>query len=698
MGMRPALTARWGRMAIGAASLLIVLEGAAPLLLNRFSREEERRLGEPGLPVRHDFANAYVCDLTRLNLAPLADSTDDHERSPVILTEDGTPLRPHAMHDDIRNGRSSYSHWGTQLYFSTSDGSDPTSNGRVYTLHFRGPSFTLLGMAAPYAFIGAVWLLLVLTAVTVIAPASPAAAALIARRAILFLGAALMIMMLCQIWQERHRFAISPDSKTYVLPPAQSARPPGYFAFIAAVSDPAKAREAVFDLLDRQQVNVRLEGAKEHPLVRIVLAQNILLAVVVLLAFVGFSGCIPVPLAAAVMLMVGQFLPKIPLGAYSRIPGVALFIPAAAGALLIAPLLLQAVRAGADRRLFTIVVSLISLVVLGDVFPMALQSTLIPDEHAVVVSETLAMAAELAVVTSLVLYLTRRSMPWLWIASLMAGVAFLIRPAAVFTLVLMGAVGGISCLGRARRSWFQAGCAVACGLLVALAPILAKKVSHADAANVSMLKWALAPYALSVAQPQDAARIEDPNARELLERALVARNKARAEVVPPDHWPYDPEVYRMGDYLYRIILPISKQIAARQTTADVRTQATEWNGMMWKMALPIYRAHWPSLISMFARSYAYALGSGSRLSQVLPWWLVLIGVGVLAWIGRSPLAGAGVMLCAAHLLHLAVACTFDVPINRYIFATEFMSVIGVILIVWGCVLRLTRLSDSVAAS
>lgn len=65
-----------------------------------------------------------------------ADMTDQATRSPYFLMEDGKPLAPaHAIHDDIRNnGKGRWSHWRQNIYFSSSDGSDPRQNKRKYTL------------------------------------------------------------------------------------------------------------------------------------------------------------------------------------------------------------------------------------------------------------------------------------------------------------------------------------------------------------------------------------------------------------------------------------------------------------------------------------------------------------------------------------------------------------------------------------
>ena len=52
-----------------------------------------------------------------------------------MVFEDGLMLGlAHASHDHIRRfGRGRFSHWGNQVIFSTSDNSDPNTNGRSYT-------------------------------------------------------------------------------------------------------------------------------------------------------------------------------------------------------------------------------------------------------------------------------------------------------------------------------------------------------------------------------------------------------------------------------------------------------------------------------------------------------------------------------------------------------------------------------------
>ena len=76
----------------------------------------------------------------RVAVAHDGDVLADYRRSTMRLYEDDRPLGPrNCMHIDIeRSGAGSYSHWKQHLYFSTSDGSDPNTNGRCYTYNFDG--------------------------------------------------------------------------------------------------------------------------------------------------------------------------------------------------------------------------------------------------------------------------------------------------------------------------------------------------------------------------------------------------------------------------------------------------------------------------------------------------------------------------------------------------------------------------------
>lgn len=78
-----------------------------------------------------------------------ADTMEHSFRSPLRVLEDGQPLPwPHAPHSEIRScGGGRYSHWGATVRFSTSDNSNPLTNGRTYELE-AGPTRVRLAIPA----------------------------------------------------------------------------------------------------------------------------------------------------------------------------------------------------------------------------------------------------------------------------------------------------------------------------------------------------------------------------------------------------------------------------------------------------------------------------------------------------------------------------------------------------------------------
>jgi 2-polyprenyl-6-hydroxyphenyl methylase/3-demethylubiquinone-9 3-methyltransferase len=91
----------------------------------------ERPLAPPYLPRGGTLFEADASDLTSL-----ADNVENPTASSVFLFEDDRQLGPpHAVHGDIsKYGGGRFSHWGASVYFSSSDGTDPRTNGRSYRL------------------------------------------------------------------------------------------------------------------------------------------------------------------------------------------------------------------------------------------------------------------------------------------------------------------------------------------------------------------------------------------------------------------------------------------------------------------------------------------------------------------------------------------------------------------------------------
>jgi hypothetical protein len=68
-----------------------------------------------------------------------ASDHDDPSRSTLVVEEDGVALGPaNVPVETVQSvGRGSFLHWGSWLYFSSSDNTDPRSNGRDYRVFLQ---------------------------------------------------------------------------------------------------------------------------------------------------------------------------------------------------------------------------------------------------------------------------------------------------------------------------------------------------------------------------------------------------------------------------------------------------------------------------------------------------------------------------------------------------------------------------------
>lgn len=93
--------------------------------------DRRRVIALDGAAMRHKDGNCWTIDLDG---AGLGDCEQQPMASMLELYEDHLPLGPrHAVHDSISKlGRGRFSYWGSTLYFSASDNSDPTRNNHRY--------------------------------------------------------------------------------------------------------------------------------------------------------------------------------------------------------------------------------------------------------------------------------------------------------------------------------------------------------------------------------------------------------------------------------------------------------------------------------------------------------------------------------------------------------------------------------------
>lgn len=85
-------------------------------------------------PFRHVGGHAWAASIPQF--ASSADASDQPRRSRLMLFEDRVPVgfahQPHAH--ILAHGGGRYSHWGSEIIFSATDGSSPATNGRRYSI------------------------------------------------------------------------------------------------------------------------------------------------------------------------------------------------------------------------------------------------------------------------------------------------------------------------------------------------------------------------------------------------------------------------------------------------------------------------------------------------------------------------------------------------------------------------------------
>jgi hypothetical protein len=122
----------------------------------------------PASQIRPELGRAYLTKIPRPSLRDFVrldtDSPRTLEASFLELYEDGRRLGPpHSPHDHIRTvGQGAFSHWGRELFFSTSDGSSPLTNGRTYLVRAPLTPTPLSRWLGAVAFLILLWRVVVL--------------------------------------------------------------------------------------------------------------------------------------------------------------------------------------------------------------------------------------------------------------------------------------------------------------------------------------------------------------------------------------------------------------------------------------------------------------------------------------------------------------------------------------------------------
>lgn len=543
-------------------------------------------------------AHCHKLDLSAAPAAAGLAQPGHPDRSPLLILEDGVPLRRCSSEAELLAQRGRFLHAGAWLYLSSGDGLDPAGNGREYRALVSRELLQREAVACAPAWV--FWLSLAGLALLALVWAAcwPAV------RVGWYCGSLLLALVVFSAQHLRGQwdvFRIARDSSSYLGDSeARSFRPPGYPAFIALVTagePPLTVRLAAHPL--EQEVR----GAEGEPALRVVRSQKLALHAALLLVSALLMWALPPPgvVVCHLLLLHGGWL-----------------------------------SAESDWLL----------------------------------SEPLAQAWMLLLVGGFAL-LARGSSRWLLALPLLAGALLATRLAGVYGVVFP-LVGSVLVIRRDRgRAVRPVAAAVALLAACALLPALSRRAQPA-APGVSQWSTTRICFALQLARAGDERLMPDATTRDFLARALarlpLEQAKLEAGRGRVEQWEY------LGANLYHVALPVAHEMGL---------PPGEVEGVFLRAAWPLHRAYPGRLLGLWAESLWTATTRTTRLCSG-PGTLLLL---VLA-------AGALGRLCApwarwvagtaigAHAAHLFVVCTCDMPIDRYVYATEPLALLA------GCVLVL----------
>lgn len=612
------------------------------------------------------------------------DSMAEPARSGLQLTRDGSAIgTPHSMHADIRElGDGLYSHWNDVLYFSTPGNTDPAADNHTYAIRAK----------LELTFIAA--LLLGTTAVVLGASLAPALLRGLQSTAVqnswfrkvaphpssrFFVGvriAAASFVFVCTIasftdnWRE---YVVSPDSSTYL---GGGMRPPIMSIWIEFFSDTDRVGEKLATLAAENQYNHPQEGTTNDPIVAPIQAQRVFLALS--LAILTFSLSCIISTASALTVawvIIGSNAHSVTTALTSVILATFVIQLLANLALRTRPGDITAPRfrlLGVQSSHILIRVAVIALAIFCFVGPLRSNSFL-SEQQTFLLSEPLAMCWQLLFAACMLSFIWTQRGSFLLGTAMFAGLAYSTRSASVFLF------GILLCLlvlalwwDRRRLKGYVLSTVAVVAIVANSATVLAALRGDAAVSSAPMLNWGPLAFAIKVAKPGDEALLPDDKSRLWLHTALSMRAKVLSASPPP---PYESE--NLGTYLYLIAMPAAREVFPNARPAEISES-------MGRVARPIllHRAHeyfavvWDSVL---VATGLHPTQRTTRLySSELDWLTVALLV-ALTFIGprRDVKVGiAAVLLLGMHVSHLCIVSAFDVPLTRYIHATEIFVVVA----------------------
>ncbi|MCK6451873.1 MAG: hypothetical protein L6R19_13615 [Alphaproteobacteria bacterium] len=642
-------------------------------------------VAEAGLPILHHGGPFYGIDLSGLSAASRGGRIG-HQAGPTRLTpsqvflfEDGRALRSGLWFAEGAKPLGVFLTERSSIRFSASDGGDPRSSGRRYTLVVQVPQWQLRAgnptLSNPSLFVdrrslwpSAVGAGVALALGLVLARAA-CGATLRQRQAIAVLCfAAVLGALAIEALPRWNDIGAMYDTASYMEPPEQSLRPPGYrLLAVASMTDPAPATFRSYPLY------AVVVGEQGDGALRLVRAQK-LIAGAALLAFgCSLAAIVAAPVAAALTLGIGTMAAGVPY----------LFAaPALRWGVLVAgvaSLILAAAAAGRGRApdrlrpLLVVCAALCGLAASGLVIEYGLFAAYLDW----VQSEALALSFLLLTLAAAIAYLFAgwRAMPPA--AAGAAALAALTHPGSLYLwLVVLGLLPVAFARGR-KEGWLQSACVLAVlGLGMAALYVFTAVVPR----TVQLNELHRMAFALRIAEREDAARMPDAESRAFLESALERRD-ARGGGPSAARRAFREHLHELR---FDIGWPAALAAARASGATDVEGRA---RAIVVRAANAVLAERFDRYLGVVRESLGETPGL-MRITYLVPWWLLAPALAVLIALVRGTHGYlAGVLVAASILGYLLIAFASG-PIFRLTNPIDLLLYLACLILIVGAWHRL----------
>jgi hypothetical protein len=185
-------------------------------------------------------------------------------------------------------------------------------------------------------------------------------------------------------------------------------------------------------------------------------------------------------------------------------------------------------------------------------------------------------------------------------------------------------------------------------------------------------------YAVQFAQDEDIELFGDPIVKEWVKRVLVKRLEAHQAVRAA--MPVVSDTQLLGTNLYTV---------ARGVAGDMGLSETERLKIFSEFSAAILPKYRMKYLGLFLENFSNTAqitrlrGSSARSNAILLSALAIVSIAIWSREGLFCL-----LLLVGHFSHLVIISLFDVPQQRYVFATEFLVVIGSFFLMVGLARRI----------